>query len=327
MDVHKPKPVHSWRAFLKEYAIIVLGMATAPARGVQVMRWLFAAVLLSSIGLPADAATPLAVVADPLPDKAHPPAMAYVRIPSHGASINGVLYTASGAGPHPALVFLHGFPGNEQNLDLAQAVRRAGFDVLTLHYRGSWGSPGAFSFAHAIEDSDAAVRFLTTNAGKYHLDPHRIFAAGHSMGGFMAASAAAHNRDVAGLIMISAWDIGRDGGQFHNRAFRQAQMDQEFRDDVIPLAGTTADALMDEAMANAKGWDFTNWAPQLGRRPVLLVSADDGSQSDSHRLAEALKKSGNTAVSEIHMTTDHPYSDHRIALGSAVVEWLEHRRQ
>jgi hypothetical protein len=42
-------------------------------------------------------------------------------------------------------------------------------------------------------------------------------------------------------------------------------------------------------------------------------------------LAEALKKGGNSAVSEIHMLTDQPYSDHRIALESAVVEWLEHR--
>ena len=31
MDVHKPKPVHTWREFLKEYAIIVLGVATALA--------------------------------------------------------------------------------------------------------------------------------------------------------------------------------------------------------------------------------------------------------------------------------------------------------
>jgi dipeptidyl aminopeptidase/acylaminoacyl peptidase len=96
------------------------------------------------MGLAAQAA-PLAIATDPPPDKAHPPAMNYVRIPSGGTAINGVLYTASGAGPHPALVLLHGFPGNEQNLDLAQAVRRAGFDVLTLHYRGSCGSPGAFS--------------------------------------------------------------------------------------------------------------------------------------------------------------------------------------
>jgi len=288
------------------------------------MHWIVGAML--GLGLTASAhAAPQAVIADPPRDKAHPAAMDAVRIPSHGALINGVLYTASGSGPHPALLFLHGFPGNEQNLDLAQAVRRAGFDVLTLHYRGSWGSPGAFSFTHAIEDSDAAIAFLKANAAKYHLDPHRIFAAGHSMGGFMAASAAAHNPDLAGLIMISAWDIGRDGGQFHNKAFRQAQLTQEFRDDVIPLAGTTANALMDEAMAQAKGWEFADWAPQLGRRPVLLVTADDGSQADSHRLAQALQKAGNGAVTEIHMATDHPYSDHRIALESAVVGWLAKR--
>ncbi|MBV9549483.1 MAG: hypothetical protein JO256_07400 [Alphaproteobacteria bacterium] len=29
MDIHKPKPWHNWREFLKEYAIIVLGVATA----------------------------------------------------------------------------------------------------------------------------------------------------------------------------------------------------------------------------------------------------------------------------------------------------------
>ena len=108
------------------------------------MRWLLAAVLLLSLGAAANAA-PSAVIADPPVDKAHPAAMAYVRIPSHGALMNGVLYAAAGTGPHPAVMLFHGFPGNEQNLDLAQAIRRAGFDVLTMHYRGAWGSPGSFS--------------------------------------------------------------------------------------------------------------------------------------------------------------------------------------
>src|ERR1700739_4338718 len=98
-----------------------------------------------------EAQTPNAVIFDPHPDKAHPAGMVDVRIPSHGANMNAILYTASGAAPHPVLVLFHGFPGKEQNLDLAQAVRRAGFTVLTLHYRGSWGSPGKFSFANALE--------------------------------------------------------------------------------------------------------------------------------------------------------------------------------
>lgn len=38
MEVHKPKPVHNWREFFKEYAIIVLGVATALAAE-QVVEW------------------------------------------------------------------------------------------------------------------------------------------------------------------------------------------------------------------------------------------------------------------------------------------------
>jgi pimeloyl-ACP methyl ester carboxylesterase len=56
--------------------------------------------------------------------------------------MNALFYLAGGPGPHPTIVLLHGFPGNEQNLDLAQSIRRAGWNVLTLHYRGAWGSPG-----------------------------------------------------------------------------------------------------------------------------------------------------------------------------------------
>jgi uncharacterized protein len=284
------------------------------------MRWLLAAVLLLSLGATANAA-PSAVTADPPADKAHPAAMAYVPIPSHGSLMNGVLYTAAGAGPHPAVMLFHGFPGNEQNLDLAQAIRRAGFDVLTMHYRGAWGSPGSFSFAHALEDSDAALAFLRANADKFHIDARRIFVAGHSMGGWMAISAAAHDPAVAGVILISAADMGLSGTRFHDPAVRQKAMDGEFRNDAIPLAGTTADALMDELAAHGAEWDFLGLAPALKTRPVLEVTSDDGLAPNNARFAAALRTAGG-AVSEIHFPTDHSYSDHRIALESAVLDWL-----
>ena len=288
-------------------AILAAALATSDASGVQV------------------SAPPPAVVADPAPDAAHPARMDYVRIPSHGALMNGVMYVAAGAGPHPAVLLLHGFPGNEQNLDLAQAMRRAGYNVLTLHYRGAWGSPGVFSFAHAIEDADAAVAFLRDPAvaARFGIDEGHIYVAGHSMGGFMAASAVAHDPGLAGLIMISAWDIGADGAGLRDPAARKAAADAEFNDDVIPLAGATAEGLMDEATAHAADWDFAGWAARIGMRPVLIVTSDDGSYADSHRLAENLFKAGDGLAIEQHIATDHPYSDHRIALQSAVVGWLQ----
>jgi pimeloyl-ACP methyl ester carboxylesterase len=273
------------------------------------------------------AQTPSAVITDPRPDKAHPPGMADVRIDSHGERMNAVLYTAGGATPHPAVVLFHGFPGNEQNLDLAQAIRRAGFTVLTLHYRGSWGSPGKFSFTNALEDSDIALAWMhdPANVAKYNLDPRRIFVAGHSMGGMMTASATAHDPRVAGFVMISAWDIGAGAPHFADPEFRKKQLAGDadnFAANVIPLA-TTPEALMDEMVANAAKWDFVDFAPSLKSRPALILTADDGLTPDNQRLAAALKAAGDTDVTEEHMATDHSYSDKRIALESSVVRWLE----
>ena len=72
----------------------------------------------------ARAAIPAAVFTDPPADAAHPPRMEVLHIPSGGVKINGVAYLAGGAGAHPTVVLLHGLPGNEKNLDLAQAIRR-----------------------------------------------------------------------------------------------------------------------------------------------------------------------------------------------------------
>src|SRR3954447_19840339 len=63
---------------------------------------------------------------DPPRDAAHPARNQQLVIDSHGSRMNALFFLAAGAGPHPTMLLLHGLPGNERNLDLAQAVRRAG---------------------------------------------------------------------------------------------------------------------------------------------------------------------------------------------------------
>src|SRR5438270_2489790 len=101
-----------------------------------------------------------AISSDPGTDKANPAAMQTFQLPSHGALLNALVYVASGPGPHPVVILLHGFPGNERNLDIAQTICRAGWDVLFFDYRGSWGSPGDFSFTHAIQDTQYAIAYM-----------------------------------------------------------------------------------------------------------------------------------------------------------------------
>jgi hypothetical protein len=94
---------------------------------------------------------PDAVIADPPPDAKFPARMEVIHVPSGDVKINGVVYVPSGPGPHPAFVFFHGLPGNEKNLDLAQAVRRVngnGVDGcrtgMVLQRFGSAARPSTF---------------------------------------------------------------------------------------------------------------------------------------------------------------------------------------
>src|ERR1700751_3713416 len=129
---------------------------------------------------------PAAGVAGPRADKHHPPGLAVLIVPRHGVKLGAWLYVASGAGPHGTVILAHGLPGYESSGDLAQSIRRAGWNVLFFHYRGTWGVGGTFSQSSAIEDTAEVVRFLRDppNAAKYRADPKRLVLIGHSFGGF-----------------------------------------------------------------------------------------------------------------------------------------------
>jgi pimeloyl-ACP methyl ester carboxylesterase len=277
-----------------------------------------AALLLSAAALPAQRINP-AVYTEPPRDTAHPARMEVLHIPSGTVRINGVAYLAAGAGAHPTLVIAHGLPGNEKNLDLAQAVRRAGWNAVTFNYRGSWGSPGSFRFAQNLEDAAAVLAFLrdTANARRLGVDPARLVLAGHSMGGWVTALTAARDPGLRGAILISAADMGVVGGAPRPNVVQLAAGNME------SLAGVTAEQMADELIANAAGWRFEAAAPALARMPLLVMTSDDGLAPHSERLVNLAREGGNRGVTVIHMNTDHGWSDHRIALQSEVINWLQ----
>ena len=268
-----------------------------------------------------------ALYAQPAP-KSQPASLETFQIPSHQALLNAFVYVAAGAGPHPAVILLHGFPGNERNLDLAQDIRRAGWDVLYFNYRGSWGSPGDFSFSHSIEDVASAVAYLRqpANAEKLRLDPSRIVLIGHSMGGFMAVQGTAADPAIMALGMISAADLGgripqplpKDREQ---QALQALSAGYE-HEGMAPLAGCTPEGLARETIANASRWNFLVQVAPLKKRPALIITSDDGLAPSNTAFASALQKAGNSNVTTLHLATDHSYSDQRAALSAAVLKWL-----
>lgn len=268
---------------------------------------------------------PVALFQDAHVDHLAPAQTLAVAIPSHGINLNALLFTAAGAGPHSTVLLLHGLPGNEQNLDLAQSMRRAGWNVLTLHYRGSWGTPGTFSFSHCLEDAAAAMAWLCGAEGGHasRIDAQRIVVAGHSMGGFTAAHLAGSHPDVRAVCLISGVDLGTAFGVPSRREGAAAVDDNVgFRDGLHILSGTAAAALAAEAADHAAAWRLDGFAAPLATRPVLIVTSDDGFATASQALARAMTAIGANRLTQAHFATDHSYSDRRIGLQIEVLNWL-----
>jgi pimeloyl-ACP methyl ester carboxylesterase len=279
------------------------------------------------------AAASQAVTVDPPRHPTHPARNRQLLIPSgpvrpelgRPAEMNALFFLAAGPHRKPTMLLLHGLPGNERNLDLAQAVRRAGWNVLTFTYRGAWGSEGTFSIQHALADAGAALAFLRSPRAlsEFQVDPARIVLAGHSMGGYMAAHTAASN-EVAGLILLDAWDIAATARQVkaggaQGRAGFIAAMD----DIGHALGPITAADLADNLIRRGEEWDLKALAPKLAAVPVLSLYAKHGGVlTENQAVAAALRASG-ANVRAVELDSDHAFADSRIRLAVEMAAWLQ----
>jgi pimeloyl-ACP methyl ester carboxylesterase len=283
--------------------------------------WILAAATALALTTAAQAATPLppaAIYTDPPADKAHPARMEVLHIPSGGVQINGVAYVAAGAGAHPTVVLLHGLPGNEKNLDLAQAIRRTGWTVVTFNYRGSWGSPGSFSFKGNLEDAKAVLAYVRTPdvAARLQVDPAHLVIIGHSMGGWVTAVTAGQDTGLAGAALISAADMTSLAPAPLATRLRTATENME------ALAGVTAQSMAEEMATLTPAMGFAAAAPGLARKPLLVLTSDDGLAPGANALVAQIRKAGGTQVTTLHVATDHGWNSARIRLESEVLGWL-----
>src|SRR5215217_2201372 len=258
---------------------------------------------------------------------AFPPSTEELAFQSHGSRINGFFYLAQGKGPHPTIILLHGFPGNERNLDLAQVLRRDGMNVLFFSYRGAWGSGGTFSFAHALEDVAAALEYVRSDSSvaAFRIDPKRVSLVGHSMGGWLALMGAAADSSLACTVALDFWNVGDDG----RRMWADPELDSTYTAYATwltepggPLNAGGASSLSAEMKSQGEQWDPIGSALKLRGRPVLLIST---TANETHPKLVAALRAGRTELTALQWNTDHGFSDRRVELGSTITHWTSGR--
>jgi uncharacterized protein len=233
-----------------------------------------------------------------------------VTFDSAGNQLVGVLYLARGEAPKPTVLLLHGCPGLEKNLDIAIALRDSGWNSLIFHYRGCWGSAGRYDLRTVPHDVRAAADHLQ-DAGYPGVDPDRLAAAGHSLGGWAAVQAAAADQRLRAVASIAA------PARLTFATADPAELDRTF----TRLLATTPTELRQQAEAST--WlRPADVVGAIAPRPLLVVhgSADEWIPADASRLL--YERAGQPRRYVEIDGANHAFAWHRAMLRDLVTGWL-----
>lgn len=234
-----------------------------------------------------------------------------LTILSYNKKLPALYYGAAGEGRHPTIILLHGYPGNEKNLDIAQGMRAAGWNVLFFHYRGAWGAEGEFSFLNAEADVTSVIHYISSTkmAKKLKVDTNAISLIGHSMGGHMAISGILDNPDVKCAITYDTANIG-DTFVIDNKEIEKSW--RQYGDTLFMLNGWTGEKSMSEPLKHQQRLNLINRTSQIKGRSVLMVAADSDviPVTQIKTVTNALRNAGGQ-VEYTLIKDDHSFNNNR----------------
>ena len=252
-------------------------------------------------------------------DKTSPAGSTELFIPSNNALLAGLIYRANGAEKHPTLLLLHGYPGNERNLDIAQVVRAHGWNVIYFDYRGSWGSQGKFSFKNCVEDVVNVVSFCNKYQDSLKIDTSNIVLFGHSMGGWICLKALEQIPQIKKGFALSTWDIAGDYKKVTTKKeMLEVANNPEFGGKYFVL-NATLDEIFTPVLKEPVYFNLINDAPRLANKQIIMIDE----HSRNKQIADAIQKSNQAFFEYQVWQTDHPFTNKRISLINKVVSFLD----
>lgn len=212
---------------------------------------------------------------------------------------------AAGKSKKETVLLLHGLPGNERNLDLAQELRRDGKNVIYFNYRGSWGSQGEFLYSNCIEDVKRVMDFFSTpeNSERYRIKANSYVLFGHSLGGGIALLSGARDKRVKKIAIYSPFNVTP-------ASLRNLNPLKNYLDGCFVL---NVDSGKFIAELKENKFNLLNYKNELSKKKLLIIE-------DTERNKEWIEQLENFKY--FLMKTDHSFSDKRLELIEKVVEWI-----
>jgi len=230
---------------------------------------------------------------------------------SHGENCLAILFEPDTPKPWPTILLCHGFPGIDKHYDLAEGFRENGFLSLIIHYRGTWGSDGAFSFFGALDDASAALDYLES---REDVLKSKLAIFGHSMGSWVAIITAA--RDPRIKAIVSASGIG-DMSKYKRADTPTLEPYYQF------VKGLTPEIIKEERKMRERKYNPIDYVDTLSPKPLLIVHGDSDAWVDVRHSKLLYNKAKEPKELYIIENTDHRFTRKRRKVIKKIVKWMK----
>ncbi len=252
-------------------------------------------------------------------DKTSPAGTIELFIPSANSLLNGFMFKANGAEKHPTLLLLHGYPGNEKNLDLAQVVRAHGWNVIYFDYRGSWGSQGKFSFRNCVEDIINAVSFCNKYQDSLQIDTSKIVLFGHSMAGWAGLKAIQQLPTIKKAFILSVWDVyNQYGRQLKGAELNAYNVNPDSVGKFFVLNGSLKDRFQ-PVLERDEYFNLEKNIDGLKDKQIIMLDEHDRNK----KIAEAIQNLHPVYFKYYVWQTDHVFTNKRASMMNMVLTFLD----
>jgi len=230
-----------------------------------------------------------------------------------GDSIASYALIASGHTAKETVILLAGYPGNDNNFDIAQEIRRQGRNVILFNHRGAWGSQGVYSYFNCLEDVEFLVNYFSKEeiSAELRVDQDSFILLGRSFGGGIAIISGGKIDAVKKIIAISSVNYGSvmkkysrldELSGFKNYMKKQIMMNHDI------------DYFLQELLDRKNEIDLANYNEDIENKNVLLIEDSSKNQDWINQLEHA---------ESVILESDHNFIDKRIELTNLIVEWLD----
>lgn len=257
-----------------------------------------------------------------------------IIIERDGVKLKGQFYFSERNDNSPTLILLQGFPGNETDvLGLCNIISKAGINVITFNYSGTFRSQGESNWENAQEDIKAVFSFIYKPdiIKKYKIDTNKVYLGGYSYGGGMAFTYAAQHPEIKKIISIA----GNDHGAFMKEYIRNIELkvtiDNIFErlkspDGPVRFAKGGTPSEVARIKMDPK-YDLIKMAPLLKEKDILIICGWDDQQVKIENnilpFYRALKKENAKNVKMIAFQDNHLFINSRTEVAEKIIDWIQ----